>query len=356
MWDSNVFRLPSSSPGSSDRIASAYVGLHVDKPYGQQRFLLNVTQGAVRYQDFSYLNLDPLTYDGAWLWHLSPRVSGTLSTAHAESLYRFEDSRNVTQQTLSTTDNSRFSVDGWLFGGWHVLGAALYEKTDNSPPVPQTPNYRASGGEGGIKYVARSGSSVGFNYRARRGEYVDRPLDAVLQLDDGFESKEWELLVNWLPGGASSFTGRVAWYDYQAAHFSGRDFSGPTGSLTYNWSPTAKLNLVFSAARTLEAYWFDLSSYRATDTYSFTPTWNVTAKLVLRMEFAYLTDDYRNPVVPYSGPLRSDNTRRGMLGLDWTPRRNVTLGASVRREQRDSNIDINDYDDTLSSVTAALRF
>ena len=196
-WDDNVFRLPSSAPSSSDRIASAYVGLHLDKPYGQQRFLMNVTQGAVRYQKFSYLNFNPLSYDGAWLWQLSPRVSGTLTTAHEESLYRFEDSHNITQRTLSTTDNSRFSVDGRVFGGWHIVGAALYDKTDNTPPVPQTPNYRASGGEGGLNYVARSGSSIGFNYRARHGEYRDRPLDAVLQLDDGFESKEWGLLVNW---------------------------------------------------------------------------------------------------------------------------------------------------------------
>ena len=356
VWDDNVFRLPSSAPSSSERITSAYVGLHIDKPYGQQRFLLNVTQGAVRYQNFSYLNFNPFTYDGAWLWQLSPRVSGTLSTTHGETLYRFEDSRNITQQILTTTDNTRFSVDGRLFGGWHLLGAAIYDKTENSSPVPQTPNYRATGGEGGINYMARSGSSIGFNYRGRHGEYVDRLLDPVLQLDDGFESKEWEVLVNWLPGGASRLTARAAWYDYRAIHFSGRDFSGPTGSLTYNWAPTGKLRFVFSGARTLEAYWLNVSSYRATNTYSFAPTWDVTAKITVRMELAYLTDDYRGPIIPYSGPLRSDSTRRGMLGLDWTPWHNVTLGASVRLEQRKSNFDINDYEDTLTSLTAALRF
>jgi exopolysaccharide biosynthesis operon protein EpsL len=356
VWDSNVFRLPGSAPSSSDRIASASVGLHVDKPYGQQRFLLNVAQGAVRYQNLSYLNFNPLTYDGAWSWHLTPRVSGTLSAARAQSLYRFEDSRNITQRIVSTTDNGRFSIDGWLFGGWHLVGAALYDKSSNSQQVAQTPDYRASGGEAGVRYVTRAGSSMGFNYRSNHGQYVDQPLDPVLQVDDGFDSKEWELVVDWRPGGQSSLTGRAAWYDYRAAHFSARDFSGPAGSLTYNWSPTGKLAFTISAARSLEAYWLDTSSYRVSDLFSIAPTWKVTAKTTFRVELAYVKEDYRNPAIASAGPLRSDRTRRGLIGVDWAPLRNVTVGASVQRESRHSNFDTFEYGDTLTTVNAALRF
>jgi len=79
-WDSNVFHLPGSAdpqallgkPTKSDRISATYAGLRVDKPYAQQRFLLDLTGTAYRYDNFSFLDFDALQYQGAWQWHFSP--------------------------------------------------------------------------------------------------------------------------------------------------------------------------------------------------------------------------------------------------------------------------------------------
>jgi len=51
-----------------------------------------------------------------------------------------------------------------------------------------------TGGEGGVKYVAGSGSSVTFNLRSVAGHFTDRAADPVTLLDDGFRRSEGELL------------------------------------------------------------------------------------------------------------------------------------------------------------------
>jgi exopolysaccharide biosynthesis operon protein EpsL len=354
-WDSNLFRLPDAASPQSDRISTAYVGLRIDKLYQQQEFRLNVTQSAVRYNNFSYLNFDPLDVGAAWLWHLSPRVSGTLSADRSQHLYSFQDSRDITQRNITTNSNYRFTADGSLVGGWHLLGEALYNKVDNEVAVPATPNYSESGGGGGVKYVSPSNNSIAANFRSVSGDY-NRPLDGVAVFDNGYSRNEGELVTEWAPSPKSSFQGRVAWIDYKADNFSQRDFSGPAGRLVYTWNPTVALRFDFSALRDLQSYWDNLSSYRVVDVYSFVPVWTVSSRIALRAELTYETDDYRQPVIPYNGPLRSDDTRRAVIAVAWAPTRSVTLGASVQREQRDSNFDVNDYSDTLSRVTATLRF
>src|SRR5437667_11981942 len=78
-WDSNVFHLPDSvdpqaqlgRPAKSDRIGTTYAGLRVDKPYAQQRFLLDLTEKAYRYDNFTFLAFKELHYQVSWQWHVN---------------------------------------------------------------------------------------------------------------------------------------------------------------------------------------------------------------------------------------------------------------------------------------------
>src|SRR6266550_7672268 len=139
-WDSNVFHLPSSvdaqallgKPAKSDRISATYAGLRVDKPYAQQRFLLELTETAYRYDNFSFLDFNALQYQGSWQWHFTPRVSGTLAADRTEALVNYTDFRNASQRNVRTVQNRSLSMDAWLFGGWHLVGAATQQAATNS--------------------------------------------------------------------------------------------------------------------------------------------------------------------------------------------------------------------------------
>jgi hypothetical protein len=98
-WDSNIFRQPAGA-ARQERINQAYVGLSIDKPYAQQRFRLDITETAYRYENFSHLDFDALNYLGAWGWRLGPRLGGTLSAARAESLADYSEFRNPSQRNV----------------------------------------------------------------------------------------------------------------------------------------------------------------------------------------------------------------------------------------------------------------
>lgn len=362
-WDDNVFRLPDSADAQavlgkstkSDRYATASVGVHVDKPYSQQRFRLNAAETAYRYDTFSFLNSNVFQYDGAWDWHVTPRVGGTLSANRSESLVNYGDYR-VPIRNIVTIRNERFSVDGLLFGGWHVLAGVSRDESKNSVIFIQQASYRSNGADVGLRYVAESGNSVTFTTRSSNADYIDQPLDPANLIDDGYRREENELVVEWMLSGKSRLSGRLTRIDYRTNHFAQRDFSGTGGLLGYQWMPTSKLSFNVSAGRNLTVYVDNFSSYVVSDTATFAPVWQVSARTALRASVSRTTSDYRGAVVTLSGPARRDVLDSFQLAADWTPRRTVTLSASLQRDHRSSNDSDFEFNDTSARLSATLSF
>ncbi len=362
--DSNVFHLSASDdpqallgrPSKSDRISTTYAGLRLDKPYAQQRFHLDVTETAYRYDNFSFLDFNALQYQGSWQWHFTPRVSGTLAADRTEALVNYTDFRNASQRNLRTLQNSSLSVDAWLFGGWHLLGAATQQAAKNSVSFVQLGSYRATAGEGGVKYVAGSGSSVTFNLRSIAGHFTDRAADPMTLLDDGFTRSETELLTTWNITGKSTLDGRLARVDYHSSHFAERDFTGSAARLGYRWMPTARLSLNLAMSQDLQPWQDSFASYRVDQRLSFGPRWELGAKTALAMTLEHATFDFRNPVVPFAAPQRHDAFRRAQLALDWQLLRNVSVKASLQRNLYTSNNPTVPFDSTVATLDASLMF
>lgn len=365
-WDANVFRLPDSAPdpqaalgksGKSDRITAVYVGLTFDKLYSQQRVVLEVTETATRYEKFTSLNFDAFKYRGEWQWHLSPRISGTLRADRSESLIGFEDITQGLQRIVRATSNRGVTVDGWLFGGWHLLGGASETESKSTATFFAQPNFAQSTGEIGLRYVAASQSSVTFTRRSRDGTNTGQAVDPVNFIDSGFSVQESEVMATWIASGRSTLNGRLTRIERRHEHIPQRDFSGVAGELRYSWAPTGKLTLDFSALRNVVAWTPDTStSYRKEDTLAFTPAWRIGEKTRLRMNAYRTTYDYLGPVVPVAGPLRRDVVQSVQFGADWIPHRAVTLSATVQSDRRSSNDPTFNFKDTIASVNLAVKF
>src|SRR6267142_2635123 len=363
-WDSNVFHLPDSvdpqarlgRSAKSDRISTTYAGLRVDKPYAQQRFLLDLTGTAYRYDNFSFLDFNALQYQGAWQWHFTPRVSGTLAADRSEALVNYTDFQNPTLRNVRTVQNRLLSVDAWLFGGWHLLGAATQQAAKNSVSFVQLGSSRLTGGEGGVKYVAGSGSSVTFNLRSVAGHFTDRAADPVTLLDDGFRRSESELLTTWIITGKSTLDGRLARVDYRSSHFAERDFTGSAARLGYRWVPTAGLSLYLAVSRDLQPWQDSLASYRVDTRLWFGPRWQLGAKTALTMTLEHAAFDFRNPVVPLAGPRRRDSLRSAQLAVDWQLLRNVSVKVGLQRSLQTSTDPAVPFDATVATLDASLMF
>lgn len=360
-WDANVFRLPDSAPppagttNKNDRINTTYVGLRIDKSFAQQRVQLDVTKTVYRYGNFTFLDFDAFDYRGAWLWRLTPRLSGTLSLDHRQALVPFADYTGF-QRNISNTDRRNFNLDGWLVGGWHVLlGVSESETKYTQVFLPQTSS-RLDGADAGIRYIVPSGSSITATQRWSKGTTINQALDPVNFIDDGFRLQESELQATWLASGKSTVNGRLAWIERRHEHFTQRDFSRLAGNLDYTWTPTGKLRLTLAARRDVGAWWDLISSYTVSDSLTFTPAWQADAKTAVRMRFDCSQRDYIGPVIANPGPLRGDTVCSAGLGAEWTPQRYVTLSANLQRDRRASNYAAFQFDDTIAVVSASLAF
>jgi len=362
-FEDNLFRLSDSvntntlpgKPEKSDLIYTANAGIKIDKPYAQQRFQLDMLATDNKFQNNGFLDHTSFNYRGAWLWHLTPHISGTLLAQQDQQLVNFADFRSFNSNNIQTNQVRVFNVDGEVGGGLHLIGGLLDVSSRNSQNFTAVGSYQQRGGEYGIKYVAPSDSWISLVQRQTQGEYRGRELDAVAQLDTGFEESETDVALNWKLTGKSTIDGRLGYVDRSHDHFSQRDYNGMVGKFEYQWAATGKLQLNASLARSLYSFQEATNSYYVADTLSIGPIWKITAKSTLRAHYDYSERDYRGAIVPVAS-LRQDTVNSFVLGADWQATRNILVSGVVQRDVRSSNFNNLDYSDDAVGISAQLLF
>jgi len=356
--DSNPFRLPESGHPKSDTISSAYVGLRVDKTFSQQRAQLDLTRTTNRYEKSANLNFDALDYRAAWLWQLTSRLNGTLSATRGEKNVPFESRDNTanTARNVSIGENRAFNLNAQVFGDWYVtLGTSRADqKTEQSLRV--NPDSRSVSRELGLKYATPLGNSIAFIQRSTKGIYVNQPPAAIL-VNNGYQQDDSVLSVNWAPRAASVFTSRLSWQNRTNENPAQRNFSGPAVDVSYNWKPAGKLSAAVSASRKLGPLQDPSFSHIRTDTYSLMPTWQVSAITTMRLVLTRTNSSYGGAgPIPPAAPGREETLNSAELRAEWTPLSNLSMSASLQRQQRDANNPLLEYEANVAKLNVTYSF
>jgi hypothetical protein len=169
-----------------------------------------------------------------------------------------------------------------------------------------------------------------------------------------YKQDDDELRVTWAVSPKSSLTGRVTYLDRRYDEIPANDFSGTAGELGYNWLPTEKLTMRFSAVRNIEPWQSLSSNYRVSDSLAFTPTWRPSVKTHLYLDLRRTWDDY--PASSTALPERKDTTDSALLGLNWLALRHLSIDISVQYQERSSNDPLVEYDDTIAKISASIIF
>ncbi len=350
--DSNIFRRPDAL---ADTTMAAYAGLRVDVPYSLQRFQLDVTRTAYRHNDLGFLDFDGTDYRGAWLWSLTPRVTGSLTADRAEAQVPFLDFQG-TQRNVRRIRNEAFQLDALLGYGLHLLAAASHSQQTSSVPFVAQTDFRIARIEGGLRYVLPAGHSISLVQRTGQGEYINRVFDPLVPLDTDFKENETEVQGTWLLGGRSTLSGRLSHLERRHAHLSQLDSSGFTGEVNYAWIPTGKLNLGVFARRSLVPYFDVLTTHRIDKSIGITPRWQATDHLAVTLAFARTQSEFLGATTIPGGAARKDTYNAWNLGMSWTPARAIVLNAGYQRLRRASNDPAFPFDARITTLGAALTF
>jgi exopolysaccharide biosynthesis operon protein EpsL len=334
-YDDNLLRVDqNANPGVplSDTYRSAIAGIELERAIGRQLLTGSVRLSKVnfnRFTEFDYLGKDAtLDLD----WKVAAHFSGHIGGSYSESLASFADFHSSARNLR--TDKKVYANINWLFHpSWQVHGGRSKEEFHFELPAQAYNNRTEDVTEGGVDYIVKSGSSVGFVLRRLKGGYPDTAFGTAT-IDNGYVQDEAKLNVSWLVSGVTQVTflgGRA-----RRRHNIGslRDESGNNGRLIANWSPRSQLTLTGMAWREFAVSEGALVNSALATGESVAARWQVDSKIVLTAKAQNEKREFRPLAgVPVVGGL-SDETRSGSLGVTYRPLRPVTLALNAFTNRR----------------------
>lgn len=360
-YDSNVFRLsPSLDPRTtighdqrSDWISTTSVGVNLDVPYSLQRFQASYAWFTNRYNRFSELDFDGHVGRAAWLWSVTPHLTGDVGYTDTQTLANFANilgtrDRDVLRTKQGFADAVWFPVASWRI---HAGAAAVDQRHDNESQRFNDIDTRT--GVAGLSYVTPRDDRLGVETRIEHGTTPHDELRGG-PFDNSYDQKSLGVVGHWIVTGHSTFDGRTDWVKRDYDQRSSRDFSGPTFRLAYTWTPTGKLTVVSTVFR-------DLGPIADVQSASFVlvkgaavkPSWAFTDKITIAGDAEYNVWDYRGDILNGSFTHR---VRTLGASLNYRPTQKILITGGYTHEMRTSTVPSADYKDDVVTVSARIGF
>lgn len=370
--EENLFLKPANQ-ANSDTILGSIAAVDYRKRYSLQTFQIKAKVTDVRYDRFDYLDYLGKDLDAAWLWALTPELTGTLSSSRQEGLNSFVD-YDGSKRNLRKERKDALDVRWRVSGGWHLAAGANQSAVRNTLGGERFAegDYTANNAEYGFMYSFPSQSQITLVQMLQSGEYRSRTLSNLSQFDSGFDQTSPELRVDWRLSGKSALNIKLGHLNREHDHFPLRDYSGTYGSADYLWYNGGKLKIKLNARQNYNSFqsspqrdlidalagrdYYNASFYRS-QVLSIAPTWQLLDKVSISGKLQQEERDYQGGLLTGAQlRTRQDTLRQGTLSLDWVPRDVVALSLHVSRQERDSNMPTADFTDESIGMSAVLSF
>ena len=360
----NLFQLPNDvtplgrGAERSDNILKTTLGIDIKKKYGMQTFMVNFSHVDSRYDNADYLNFKANNYKTAWIWALTPSLTGSLSAERNVDLLSFSDYRNTNTQNIRTNELQLLNFDWSPHHVWHLIGGLTKLKSLNSQAFDQETSFKFDATNVGVKYSFPSDSYVMLDFRKRNGE--NQAINLSNQIGKDFSEDEAELSTVWNLTGGSKLSSNFGYTSHSDDAFALRDFSGYFGGLKYTWSPRAKLNVTVDLSRRLASYLDVTSSFTSNDALKVQSNWLLTSKVKLT-GFASISKrkflgDGPGPLTALNSVRRVDDGETIGAEISWVPRSGINIAANIQHDERDSTFADRNFSSNTVGVNGQLTF
>lgn len=324
-------------------------GLIVDKNIGLQKLTANLNLNRTRFSEFGNLDYTGQDLAANWNWHVGTHIDGNIGVTHVRNLAGL-DEYHLPDPHMRNQDRQYLDA-GWLFHpSWKVYGGLSHYRLtyDIAAAAPVTVQAALRNAERtidditvGSDYLARSGSSVGLQYRHARGR-----LESAV---NSYEQDEVKGKIDWKFSGKTDLQFLGGWVRWKDS--AGNTFRGVNARLNAIWRVTKKITLDGNLFREVSAVDELYAAYALSDGLELRVNWDMLEKIKLDAEFRWQDRDYS-----ISGNARQDTYHYGGLTLTYLPTRNWRLLMKLYRSQRESNLGIGTYRNNGASVGTRLEF
>ena len=359
-YDSNVFRLSPSldsnqvigSSKRSDIIFTTSLGFSLIVPVSLQRFQLSYVWFDSRYRTFKDIDNRGHTARAAYLWAITPRLTGELSYQEQESLASFANIQgrrpDLVTSRMAVANAAWMATPSWRLHS--DLNATQVEHSENRA----LNDLETASAEVGVAFVSAQENRIGVAVRGERGRAPDERLLFGLPFDNEYTQTGVGVQGRWVVTGHSRFDGRADYIRRQYEQVSQRNFSGPTFRATYTWTPTGKITVATTLLRDIAPLEDITTSFALVTGLTVRPDWAVTDKINVRGNFGYARYEYRGD--PALGLDFEHRVRTAGVSVHYRPATRIAISGGVARETRSSTLANGDYKVDIATLEARIGF
>ncbi len=367
LYDSNIYRLPpditdiptavAPNATKSDGINSVFVGADAQFFLGRQNFELNLHLDENRFFNNTMLNNTSGYANGMWNWQVGGYVSGQAGIYYNHELASFAETRDLGRDL---TDNVEYFTTARYQVGphWALYGKVKETQVHHSfERAAELNNFKLLEGIAGFELSANATDTLAFEYQYSKGTYPDTSVFTIG--DETFTQNYLENLTRFIVKYAFSDKSNLdAMAGYRHREFTTTNlgtYSGIVWRAEFNWLPTEKTTLNFSAWHELHSYLVSESNYFVSKGASVTGTWAATEKFQVLFMVSYENQDYipQSPAGALNQLTAKVNTEQ--LQFNYSPRRSWIFSATLNRQKRDANQDFYMFDDNIASVSVLYK-
>jgi exopolysaccharide biosynthesis operon protein EpsL len=350
--DSNFFRLENNQAaldrlGTTDMAASYNViiaGANLNWQFSRQRIKAKAEINQTRFDKYSTLDFEGNDTLLQWDWVVGSALGGDAGISEKTTQGSFA---NIQQpiNNLITQKQAFFHGDIKLGAPWKVRYGLEKNVSTNSLPSQKTLDSTVNTYKAGLQYQTSKGSLLELTSQISDGQYPNRQVVGLAPIDNGY--KQWDngVLATWEPTGKTKLQARMNYTQRRYADVPQRNYSGITGLLSANWQVTDKTGLGLVAYRNIGVVENSTASYSVNRGVALTASWNATAKVALNLSLAQSRIAYTGDpgVVLSTAPARKDQLSTLQAGVNYTVKRNISLGVALQRGVNQSNQALSSY-------------
>lgn len=353
--ESNLFRVATGQPETSDTFTTTSLLAGVNQPFGRQRFYADAAVRHNRYRDNDQLNNTGYGLSVGLDWETIERLSGKVNYTRNRALARSGADQGPALTTKNEETGQEFGASlRYGLASLLSLEAALkHRQIDYSAVEFNSLELKEDSLELGVQRSLSGLLTLGGSVRYSQGKYpfAVQTAPGAFQADE-FDRKDLNLTATWVPTGLSTVRGRLSYTRESHQLVGSRDVSGVTGALGWDYKPTAKLafttdlirdtgaETAFAAATAGGGGQIGNSS-QLSSIVQLRGLYEATAKIQVEANARYVK---RNLVTTFglntgSSSIDEGSDRFGQLrlGVSYAPVRNGLLACGLTHERRGSS-------------------
>lgn len=350
-YDSNLFRR--SNNEVSDQITRSTLGIKFDKSYSLQRLTLDFSFVDNKYNENDYLDFLAKNYNGSFLWSLTPRLTGSVSSRRTQSMNNFGDYLVSNKNVRTMTDNE-FRMKYSPHQVWGAIFGVSQNKLENSQAFTAISDFDAIGLDYGLSYDFPSGAYIKFLAHNRKGDFKSRPLNPVIAFDNGYKENEYEFDLFFQEDGKSKVSAKLGHVSREYDNYAVRDYDAFVGYINYDLILTGKVKSSFVLSRIAAPYETVNTTYSISNTFSARLTYDFSSKIQAGLNLRYSERDFEGRA-QFDSSGREDKEHAYTAFVSWNPTKNIGLSLNSAKSYRDSTVSRFDYDDTVTSINLELK-